>query len=340
MNKFSLFSSILIMVVLLAGCYNSGSINNPSTDTIPNCLTCSSVELIDIDYCLSRTFTDRSVNPHRIYTEKVWHRKDHKYYIECQSIVLLDNGNKIACSGSEVLTYNQNLSHGMGYMAMFKRGFNINDPTLFLNNYNFSVIAVNLPFLQRKAIVASIKSKHQDRPNYYVWIDQKTGLVLKYVEETLERSNLTVMEVTELDTAPDLSNIPLIDPDKFREGKQIDLEYADSEFNFPVYQPIYLPPGFKLYSCEKVELNRISSNDISFFRLKYMDGIQEISIIQNMNLNKLPPYNSALLGNASIAGIHVTHFADGETQFQLKGGNIDEQEIITMLNSLRLIDND
>jgi len=234
---------MLISVLLMVGC-GEPSGKNMSMGFSPDAVLANSISISpakDLEYCVTRTFHDWDVFPPRVYHEKLWLNSNNDYCIECLNIFEEINGDLIPCPSSEVKKYNQQLTQGKGYFAVFERGFQIRDAKLFLENYNFLILNLNEEFLGRKSMVVRITSKYLDRPNYTVWIDHKTKLILKYIEDTISVDPLTMMEITELDFNPLFSGIQF-HPTNIQ--KQTIKPSEIEQMGFQTYVPMFVPEGF------------------------------------------------------------------------------------------------
>lgn len=337
-----LILSLLISLCLIA-CVPTGlkpSNSGPQGQVLSNCVICSANTPL-YNYSMIRKYIDWTKTPVKVYTEKIWVKKDGSYHIECLNVATLNGG---PVSSAEVLRYQQSLHGGMGFFAVYKRGFQINNTEQFLDNYFFSILGMNMPYLQRKALAVEVRSKVQDRPNYFLMIDQETGLVLKSVESSVAAPCLSVMEVTEFTLNPDFTGISFKDPDLYK-GEYLAPNAIKNEFSFPTYQPAYLPTGFVLASTTKGVIRRPNQGDIKYLKQLYRDGVQELSIVQYLRLDAkksqkgMSPTqvkNNVLLGNSSYVGKRATHFYVNTVQFSVNG-NIDIGEMAVMLESLRMI---
>ena len=199
-RRFTLFLLMMLLGIITHGCGRgfSGSGGSLSSMNIhfTNCLpVCSGG--FQMPCYVERIFSDWDSSPPKVYHERVWFDSGNSYRIECTGIWEEQRGSGLQpCPQSEVDTYNNLLEGGQGYFAVFNRGFKITDPDLFLENYNYSILNPDTRFLGRDAVLIEIVSKQQDRPNYTVWIDRELGLVLKYIQSTLVKDPLTIMEVT------------------------------------------------------------------------------------------------------------------------------------------------
>jgi len=292
-----------------------------------------------IDYHVKRKYTSYETNPPRVYVEEVWSQADGNYFITSEEIFeIFYHGPEeewIPIIREELDRYNNNLKWGQGYFAAKNRGFEIRDPYLFLENYNYFVLSASETYLDRLTLVVRITSKHLDRPNYTAWIDFETGLVLKYVEDTLTMNPLTVMEITELNLNPDFSGITFYDHDIHE--SEIQLKDA-TQLGFLVYQPLFIPQGFELDSVFEV-----TSYDRPELKLVYSDGIQEIVIKQTLlnspNPSGLVPEsttNNIKLNITSYAGLTSTHFLLGNLHCAIRA-RIHEQELAAMIESFSII---
>jgi hypothetical protein len=283
---------------------------------------------------MTRTYSDWSSGQLRVYHEIVWYREDGAYRIECTAIYIEVNGNMVPASLEEVDRYNQQLKQGQGKFAVFDRGFEIHEPHLFLENYNYAIIDPNQPYLDRTAMVVRITSKYLDRSNFTVWIDQESGLLLKYIEDTLITNPLTMMEVTSLDLEPDFTGVEFYQHDILEE--EIDRQAA-TQLGFEVFEPLYLPQGFYPMPMLKVDLK-----GILVLRLAYTDGIQKLVISQfqlesksPMGPDPVPIYNINVHLNWYV-GLNRAIFKVQQTHFDIKG-HIHEEELGSVIASLEIM---
>lgn len=334
MKRSSILALLLILSSALLGIGCGGSLA-PSAAQTTNGIPVTAN--LGIDYHALHVYSDWGAKSPRIYHEKIWRTSENEYRIECTAIFENYNnlGTWLLLPPSEVEKYNKTLAKGQGYFNVFERGFKITDPDLFLQNYNYSIINPGQPYLDRDAVVVRVTSVWQDRPNYTIWMDKMTGLVLKYIEDTPTMDPLTTMEVTELDLNPDFTGIEFFSSPIQKE--QIDYHKGDP-FVFKIFEPLYTPPGFFLEEALKVQLY-----DNSIFRLIYTDGIQRIVISQfrissvlqsgSMPSPSSGTVNPIIINHTYKAGKSVTVFDKKGTQFDIRT-NLSEEEIDFIIESL------
>ena len=300
---------------------------------------------LSLDYYMERVFKDYSVPEPRIYTERVWHTAGGDYRIERMDIHReLPDGTLESCSPEEVNTYNHFLTQGLGYYAVHDRGFRIRDAGIFLQNYNYTVLNDQLTFLGRKAILARITSHYQDRPNYTVWFDRFTGMVLRYEEDTLAVDPLYAMEVTQLNLQPDFTGIHFYNQDFHIQRCMLEPSQL-GQLGFQVFVPIYVPSGFVPRRPEGVEMEGLLR-----LRFAYTDGVQEI-VLSELSMEALlnkagrhganfpssktipTPLTWVILGNEYEAGLQASHFTLGETRVVVRSA-MDEMETASLIESL------
>lgn len=333
---------ILVAVILTIALFTLGCRRNSGT-TIAGWMNIpapfSNTMPIDnaqgLEFMCKRTFTDYGSNPPRIYYEEVWLKSNGEYFIECTEIFKYINGIMVPASGPEVMLHNQELEQGTGYFSVFQRGFHIRDPYLFLDNYNYSVISHSEDYLGRDSVRVRILSKYPDRPNYEVWFDKKTALVLKYIEDTVAVDPLTVMEITEIDFTPNFTGIEF--KSNAMEKKTVD-KNSLMTIGFTVYQPMFVPVGFK-----STGLYEIKIGGSPVLRWSYTDGVQEI-VIGEYQSPGAPSPQGGLLPEPVMGDIHNVHFStnaglrvvifDLKTTSILIKANLYEEEIATMIESL------
>lgn len=334
MKRTSTLALLLILFSALLGIGCGGSFA-PSAVQVTNGIPITAN--LGIDYCATYVYSDWGAKSPRIYHEKKWRTSENEYRIECLAIFENYNnlGTWLLLPAPELEKYNKRLAKGQGNFNVFERGFKITDPDLFLQNYNYSILNPGQPFLDRDAVVVRVTSIWQDRPNYTLWMDKETGLVLKYIEDTPTMDPLTMMEITELDLNPDFTGIEFYESPIQKEP--INYHKGDP-FVFKIFEPLYTPPGFFLEEALKVQLF-----DNSIFRLTFTDGIQRIVISQFklssvLQSGSMPSpssggLNPIVINHTYTAGKSVTVFDKKGTQFDMRS-NLSEEEIDFIIESL------
>jgi hypothetical protein len=328
---------LLLLAVFMVGCgpESSLSVQSSSDSILTNVIPVSHQP--DLRYHVTRIYSDFSVFPPRTYEEEVWFRSDSEYHIQCNEILEGVADAATPAPAHEKEKFNSLLKGGQGRFAVFHRGFKIRDAELFLDNYNYFILNANETFLGRSAALVKVTSRYLDRPGYTVWIDNRTGLILKYIEETLSMSPLSVMEVTSLDLDPDFTGVDFPDrPELARE--ELSLAEASSNLSTPLFVPEYLPKGFDFQYLSKGRItSSTGQSHIDFHTLSYTDGVQTL-VIGQYPLMFRPAVElgrdlSIVLNRDNTAGLRSTVFFVDDTQFTVRA-NLHEEELQYVIYSL------
>lgn len=333
---------VLLLLILTAGCGPDGSLSMQSLSRLDDTNLIPLAPAQNLSYHCTRTFQDLSVDPPRIYREEIWHRSPSEFLVTCTGISERIDGAEVPCSAEDLGRFNEDLARsGLGRYVLFQRGFNIQDAQLFLDNYNYIVWDEGAALLGRIALQVRVLSKFTDRPSYTVWLDRETGLVLKYIEDTLTRNPLSVMEVTSLELDPDMSGIAVPRQGANRNAEEIELQSAAQEISFTVYDHRYLPQGFFLQSSTLERLNQSEGDHIDFVNLVYTDGLQTIKVLQfkplfQQNAFQVSPDSNqvAVLNFYRRAGLFHQIFLYKGTQFAVSANSLHEEHLWMMIRSL------
>lgn len=284
MMRFYRIISFILIVTLVTSITGCGRIDLSTSglgsDLIDLSQAIPVINMGQLDFYSEQVFQDFHENPPKTYYERLWVCRDGRFFYTCTKIEKLIDGEWIECSQAELDKYNRSLTSGLkGRYVAFERGFKIKDPILFLENYNYSILHTNKKYLNRTALVVRVTSAQLDRPSYTVWLDKKTGFVLKYTEDTPLFDPIYKLEVTLFDTTPDFSSIDLLDSKPVDEPLSSDNSLANG-FSFRTYKPRYLLDGFRQVSCVKRTLIH-SDGNIDSFMLSYSDGLQTFSMFQS-----------------------------------------------------------
>ena len=127
-----------------------------------------------------------------------------------------------------------------------------------------------------KARRVSIKPKDKFRYGYDFWLQEKTGLLLKWALLDANHEPLATLVFTELTVGSSI-NVAEIESDSraedFIKMKTFSLENTVERQSKPRWQPEKLPPGFELTSH-----NRKSGSDGVYEHMVYSDGLAAVSV--------------------------------------------------------------
>ncbi len=127
-----------------------------------------------------------------------------------------------------------------------------------------------------KARLVSIKPKDKFRYGYDFWLQEKTGLLLKWALLDANHEPLATLVFTELTVGSSI-NVAEIESDSraedFIKMKTFSLENTVERQSKPRWQPEKLPPGFELTSH-----NRKSGSDGVYEHMVYSDGLAAVSV--------------------------------------------------------------
>lgn len=185
-------------------------------------------------------------------------------------------------------------------------------PSIFSHNIsdledNYRFISVGRSrVLGRVAQLIRIVAKDNHRFGYWLWLDQKSGLLLKTAIITRQGQMLEQIQFTHLDITTDVSE-NLIQLQETRLPAVIDLA-VDHETPGLFWQINWLPEGF---TAVKSDRHRIAQNKKAVEFMLFSDGLVDISVYVNPSTQKQRPVEYAtdgatLVFNQIINGLEVS----------------------------------
>jgi len=161
----------------------------------------------------------------------------------------------------------------------------------------------------RVAQLVRIVAKDKYRFSYWLWLDQKTGLLLKMAVVTrqgqlLEQIQFTHIEVSE-QLSENLAQLQLSELPKVIKSNNSQINKALS------WQVNWLPQGFKVIKSNQHNLNSYShESDKAVEFMLFTDGLVEVSVYVNPSQDKFraPEYandGSTMVFNHILQGIEV-----------------------------------
>jgi len=163
--------------------------------------------------------------------------------------------------------------------------------------------------LGRVAQLVRIVSKDKYRFSYWLWLDQKTGLLLKMAVLTpqgqlLEQVQFTHIEVSE-QLSENLAQFQLTELPKVFKSNNSQQNKSQS------WQVNWLPQGFNVVKSNQHRLNSYSQNsDKAVEFMLFTDGLAEVSVYVNPSQEKFraPEYandGSTMVFNHILQGVEV-----------------------------------
>ncbi|MHC4944821.1 MAG: hypothetical protein ACYTG7_17540, partial [Planctomycetota bacterium] len=121
---------LLLFVAFMVGCgpESSLSVQSPNASLLTNVIPVSHQP--DLQYHVTRIYSDFSEFPPGIYDEEIWFRSDSEYHIQCNEILEGVADAATPAPAHEREKFNSLLKGGQGRFAVFHRGFRIGDAEL------------------------------------------------------------------------------------------------------------------------------------------------------------------------------------------------------------------
>jgi len=185
-------------------------------------------------------------------------------------------------------------------------------PSIFSHNIsdledNYRFISVGRSrVLGRVAQLIRIVAKDEHRFGYWLWLDQKSGLLLKTAIITRQGQMLEQIQFTHLDITSNVSE-NLVQLQETRLPEVIELA-VDNEMPTLFWQINWLPEGF---TAVKSDRHRIHQNKKAVEFMLFSDGLVDVSVYINPSSQKQRPVEYAtdgatLVFNQIINGLEVS----------------------------------
>jgi sigma-E factor negative regulatory protein RseB len=146
------------------------------------------------------------------------------------------------------------------------------DTSILLENYDL-ISAGKSRILGRPAQIIRIVSKDHNRYGYWLWLDQKTGLLLKLAVITRKGQMLEQIQFTHLDITEQMSeNLVQLAAAQLPHVVDLPKEPSEQEFSWRV---AWLPDGFKRIKSDRHRLS-ITKQPAEF--MLFSDGLVDFSV--------------------------------------------------------------
>ena len=210
------------------------------------------------------------------------------------------------------------------------------------SNYRF-ISAGRSRVLGRVAQLIRVVAKDEHRFGYWLWLDQKSGLLLKTAIITRQGQMLEQIQFTHLDITDDVSE-NLVHLKETQLPAVIELAVA-APVETLFWKINWLPEGF---TAVKSDRHRIQQNKKVVEFMLFSDGLVDISVYVNPSANKERPIEFAsdgatLVFNQIINGIEVSVVGKiplttakkiANSVAPTSGQNVDNNNINSVINSL------
>ncbi len=154
------------------------------------------------------------------------------------------------------------------------------DISLLEDNYHFVSVGRSR-ILGRAAQLVRIVPKDQHRFGYWLWLDQKSGLLLKLAVLTRKGKLLEQVQFTHLDITESLSdNLLQLQATELPEVIDVPSNHQNNEL---VWQVNWLPNGFKQVKANR---HRISTTKQAVEFILFTDGLVDISVYVSPSADK------------------------------------------------------
>ncbi|TWX68829.1 transcriptional regulator [Colwellia demingiae] len=187
-------------------------------------------------------------------------------------------------------------------------------PTIFRGNISeleesYRFISVGRSrILGRVAQLVRIVSKDKYRFSYWLWLDQKTGLLLKMAVLTRQGQLLEQIQFTHIEVNEQLTD----NLEQFQLTELPEVVEVTQQYNKALsWQVDWLPQGFTVVKSNQHKLNSHNQDDekaVEF--MLFSDGLVEVSVYVNLSQEKFraPEYASdgaTMVYNHILQGIEV-----------------------------------
>ncbi|TMM47478.1 MucB/RseB C-terminal domain-containing protein [Colwellia ponticola] len=188
-------------------------------------------------------------------------------------------------------------------------------PAIFRGN--FTELEVSYRFISvgrsrvlgRVAQLVRIVAKDDYRFSYWLWLDQKTGLLLKMAILTRQGQLLEQVQFTHLEVSKQLSdNLAQLQLTELPDIISLTNEITTKEL---AWQVSWMPQGFSVIKSNQHYLNSYNRNDVKAVEfMLFSDGLTEVSVYVNLSKEKFrdPEYASdgaTMVFNQIVRGIEV-----------------------------------
>jgi len=147
------------------------------------------------------------------------------------------------------------------------------DTNALLENYTATELEPRT-FLERPVRVLRVSPRHAGRPTVEVWVDESSGLPLRYSTFRADGSLYRVCEFYRIEYGPE--RVPAVDLQKSHRyaGTPVSLDVPQAAAGFRPMFPAYLPAGFRLVEA------RVKQWATPKLTLVYSDGVTAFEIKQ------------------------------------------------------------
>ncbi|NNE05387.1 MAG: hypothetical protein HKN15_06655 [Xanthomonadales bacterium] len=151
----------------------------------------------------------------------------------------------------------------------------------------------------------AILPQDEYRYGYELWLEENSGLLLKWVLYDAQRNALAKLMFTSLSLGSDINRAELVSDTPSEEFVRLDSPMPQRLLvrSAPRWEPKHLPAGFRLTAHNLVEKN----GDSVFEHLVYSDGLASVSVyIEDESAESRPgDHGSSQLGTANAFSRHI-----------------------------------
>jgi hypothetical protein len=203
------------------------------------------------------------------------------------------------------------------------RDFRVRDLALFEQQYSVTDLGSPVTVCGRSCAWIEMKRLSGAQSSYRAWIDQQTGLILRYEELASSGQLEARVEFTDFTLAPDLTGVVFHTDDPVAQPLDLGTD-TTPQIGFPVHAPSLLPSGFQLEKSEQVD-----DGSQKWARLTYSDGAEQLFYLYCVESNPTAPaqQRSQHAGNhGPKRTMHVFHFGP----WIVAQGNVDDRRLIAV----------
>ena len=209
------------------------------------------------------------------YTERFHHAANGDHAVELEKLGGLPFAQLLAADQNEFVRLQEWMKDGFGRYIARMRDVSIQDQELFEQNYTYTVLSETEVVAGRPARLAEIRPVFPDRPNYLVWTDQTTFVVLKSLEFLASGALVSEMTTESIEYGADHSQVTFPDHSAFVQAEEIDESEVPQHASFNLYMPVYLPAGFE---PRPIRTGYVHGH--KFLSWTWSDGVIELMLIQ------------------------------------------------------------
>lgn len=249
----------------------------------------------DANLCLKQAYEsaqsasyDGTIITKVLYNKRQVQTRSHIYHDGSKERVeYASTGSTVITSGNESRTYNAKTRQivvsriGNSYVKS-------NMLDLIRRNYNMSAWASG-NVAGRPVNLLEITPKESGSPSKKLWIDQKTGVVLKSQDICPMGRILSEMEFAEIHYPAQITKTTFAEPslasaewNKKEEGRELTKEQAEKVIGRPISTPRYIPNGYVMDGIRLHPCGCCCKQDS--VHLRYTNGLNSISVFETPNM--------------------------------------------------------